>query len=266
MARSMFDGRDLLKASDAELIEIRRHKMGMVFQHFALLPHLTVLEQRRLSAGGPGRRPGDARGAGARGDRSRRADGPRALSIRASSRAASSSASASPASLAVEPEIWFLDEPFSALDPLIRREMQDELLRLQGVLKKTIVFITHDFDEAIRLADRIAIMKDGEVIQIGTPEELVLQPGDRLCRRIHPRCEPRQGHLGPQPDAADHARCRVMAARVAANAKIASFAAAIVGAGQPFAVIDGTGSPIGEVTPRAVIDLLAGRDRAESAA
>ncbi|TIU14826.1 MAG: glycine betaine/L-proline ABC transporter ATP-binding protein, partial [Mesorhizobium sp.] len=69
-----------------------------------------------------------------------------------------------------------LDEPFSALDPLIRREMQDELMRLQTMLHKTIVFITHDFDEAIRLADRIAIMKDGEVIQIGTPEELVVNP------------------------------------------------------------------------------------------
>ena len=74
--------------------------------------------------------------------------------------------------------------------------MQDELLRLQNVLKKTIVFITHDFDEAIRLADRIAIMKDGEIIQIGTPEELVMQPGDRLCRRIHPRRAARQSHLG----------------------------------------------------------------------
>jgi glycine betaine/proline transport system ATP-binding protein len=79
-------------------------------------------------------------------------------------------------SLAVEPELWFLDEPFSALDPLIRREMQDEFIRLQSVLKKTIVFITHDFDEAIRLADKIAIMKDGEVVQAGTPEEIVLHP------------------------------------------------------------------------------------------
>ena len=104
-------------------------------------------------------------------------------------------------SLAIKPEIWFLDEPFSALDPLIRREMQDELMRLQTMLHKTIVFITHDFDEAIRLADRIAIMKDGEIIQIGTPEELVRQPGDRLCRRIHPRRRPRQGDLGAQPDA-----------------------------------------------------------------
>src|SRR5690606_24691462 len=79
-------------------------------------------------------------------------------------------------SLAVGPDLWFLDEPFSALDPLIRREMQTELQRLQAVLKKTIIFITHDFDEAIRLADRIAIMKDGAVIQTGTPEELVLRP------------------------------------------------------------------------------------------
>ncbi|TGV63706.1 ATP-binding cassette domain-containing protein, partial [Mesorhizobium sp. M2D.F.Ca.ET.160.01.1.1] len=79
-------------------------------------------------------------------------------------------------SLATKPEIWFLDEPFSALDPLIRREMQDELMRLQTMLHKTIVFITHDFDEAIRLADRIVIMKDGEVIQIGPPEQLVVNP------------------------------------------------------------------------------------------
>ncbi len=79
---------------------------------------------------------------------------------------------------AVEPEIWFLDEPFSALDPLIRRQMQDEFLRLQRLLHKTIVFITHDFLEALRLADRIAIMKDGEIVQIGTPAEVVMQPAD----------------------------------------------------------------------------------------
>ena len=81
-------------------------------------------------------------------------------------------------SLATDPDIWFLDEPFSALDPLIRREMQNEFLRLQSVLQKTIVFITHDFDEAIRLADRIAIMQDGRIVQIGTPEDLILSPAD----------------------------------------------------------------------------------------
>ena len=82
----------------------------------------------------------------------------------------------------MEPDIWFLDEPFSALDPLIRREMQDEFLRLQSLLKKTIVFITHDFDEAIRLADRIAIMYEGEVVQFGSVEDLVLNPATDYVR------------------------------------------------------------------------------------
>src|SRR5260221_10409935 len=81
-------------------------------------------------------------------------------------------------SLAVDPALWFLDEPFSALDPLIRRQMQDEFLRLQRLLNKTIVFITHDMSEAFRLADRIALMRDGRIIQMGTPAELVRRPVD----------------------------------------------------------------------------------------
>ena len=170
-----FDGHDLLKISDAELIEIRRHQMGMVFQHFALLPHLTVLDNVAfpLSIQGIDRPTREKR---ARemielvGLRGREHFYPRELSGGQQQRVGIAR------SLAVEPEIWFLDEPFSALDPLIRREMQDELMRLQSVLHKTIVFITHDFDEAIRLADRIAIMKDGEIIQIGTPEQLVVNP------------------------------------------------------------------------------------------
>ncbi len=100
-------------------------------------------------------------------------------------------------SLAVEPELWFLDEPFSALDPLIRREMQDEFLRLQSVVKKTIVFITHDFDEAIRLADRIAIMKDGRVVQIGTPEDLVLHPADAYVAAFTRNVSQGQGACAP---------------------------------------------------------------------
>jgi glycine betaine/proline transport system ATP-binding protein len=87
-------------------------------------------------------------------------------------------------SLAIEPDIWFLDEPFSALDPLIRKEMQDEFLRLQGVLNKTIMFITHDFDEALRLADRIAIMKDGIIEQLDTPDNIVLHPATEYVRKF----------------------------------------------------------------------------------
>ena len=87
-------------------------------------------------------------------------------------------------SLAVEPDIWFLDEPFSALDPLIRKEMQDEFLRLQSLLHKTIVFITHDFDEALKLADRIAIMFNGSIEQIGKPEDIVLNPATQYVSKF----------------------------------------------------------------------------------
>src|SRR6476660_2442636 len=172
-----FDGRDLLKARETELIEIRRHKMGMVFQHFALLPHLTVLQNVAfpLSVQGVSKAQQTERAKAMIdlvGLKGREHHYPRELSGGQQQRVGIAR------SLAVEPEIWFLDEPFSALDPLIRREMQSELMRLQSVLKKTIVFITHDFDEAIRLADRIAIMKDGEIIQSGTPEQLVVSPAD----------------------------------------------------------------------------------------
>ncbi|RVA26855.1 glycine betaine/L-proline ABC transporter ATP-binding protein, partial [Mesorhizobium sp. M7A.F.Ca.CA.004.11.2.1] len=162
-------------------------------------------------------------------------------------------------SLATKPEIWFLDEPFSALDPLIRREMQDELMRLQTMLHKTIVFITHDFDEAIRLADRIAIMKDGEVIQIGTPEELVVNPAAdyvaEFTRDVDRAKVISARSLMRACDGSEHG------GTVAPEAKIASFSAGIVAANKPFAVVNGTGKPIGEVTPQAVIDLLAGIDR-----
>ncbi|MGJ8616074.1 MAG: quaternary amine ABC transporter ATP-binding protein [Sulfitobacter sp.] len=171
----LFDGSDLLRASDAELIEMRRHKMGMVFQHFALLPHLTVLQNVMfpLTVQGTHKTVATKR---ARevvelvGLKGREDYYPRELSGGQQQRVGIAR------SLVTEPDLWFLDEPFSALDPLIRREMQDEFIRLQAKLHKTIVFITHDFEEAVRLADRIAIMKGGEIIQIATPEELVLNP------------------------------------------------------------------------------------------
>ncbi|MCP5089090.1 MAG: betaine/proline/choline family ABC transporter ATP-binding protein, partial [Rhodobacteraceae bacterium] len=170
-----FSGQDLRSVSAKEMIEIRRHKLGMVFQHFALLPHLTVLQNVAfpLTIQGQKKTVAEAR---ARevislvGLEGRERNYPRELSGGQQQRVGIAR------SLAVEPELWFLDEPFSALDPLIRREMQDEFLRLQALLEKTIVFITPDFDEAIRLADRIAIMKDGAVIQVATPEKLVLSP------------------------------------------------------------------------------------------
>ncbi|SLN42618.1 Glycine betaine transport ATP-binding protein OpuAA [Roseovarius albus] len=177
------DGQDIMSLSEKELIELRRSKMGMVFQSFGLLPHRTVLENVAF--------PLEMRGQD-RHERRERAlevvklvglEGreeyfPRELSGGQQQRVGIAR------SLAIEPDIWFLDEPFSALDPLIRREMQDEFLRLQEMLGKTIVFITHDFDEALRLADRIAIMKDGAVEQCDTPDKIVMNPATEYVRKF----------------------------------------------------------------------------------
>ena len=169
------DGIDIMGLSDRELIALRRAKMGMVFQSFGLLPHRTVLDNVAFPLEMRGQDKHDRRSRALEVIKLVGLDGredyfPRELSGGQQQRVGIAR------SLAIEPDIWFLDEPFSALDPLIRKEMQDEFLRLQDMLGKTIVFITHDFDEAIRLADRIAIMKDGAVEQCDTPDQIVLNP------------------------------------------------------------------------------------------
>ena len=169
------DGENLLEMNSKKLIELRRNKMGMVFQSFALLPHKTVLENIAFPLIIKGL-PTEASIKKAMemvdlvGLKGRENYFPRELSGGQQQRVGIAR------SLAVEPDIWFLDEPFSALDPLIRKEMQDEFLRLQDSLHKTIMFVTHDFDEALRLADRIAIMKDGIIEQLDTTDNIVLNP------------------------------------------------------------------------------------------
>ena len=177
------EGMDLLTMSDKELIELRRSKMGMVFQNFALLPHRTVFENIAFPLQMRGMKRRDyvdraRRMIGLVGLEGRENNFPRELSGGQQQRVGIAR------SLAVEPDIWFLDEPFSALDPLIRKEMQDEFLRLQSLLNKTIVFITHDFDEALKLADRIAIMFNGRIEQIGRPEDIVLNPATDYVSRF----------------------------------------------------------------------------------
>lgn len=173
----LMDGQDLLSVGQGDLIDYRRHKMGMVFQNFGLMPHLNVLENVAfpLEIQGIPRKERLARAAAMIdlvGLEGREASFPRQLSGGQQQRVGIAR------SLAVEPELWFLDEPFSALDPLIRRQMQDEFMRLQRELHKSIVFITHDFLEALRIADRMAIMRDGQVVQIGRPVDLILNPAD----------------------------------------------------------------------------------------
>lgn len=185
----LIDGEDIVSMSDDQLVKVRRAKLSMVFQSFALMPHMTVLqnaafglemdgvaketrEQRALQAleqvgleawsesmpdelsGGMQQRVGLARG------------------------------------LAVDPDILLMDEAFSALDPLIRTEMQDELLKLQAKAKRTIVFISHDLDEAMRIGDRIAIMEGGKVVQVGTPEEILQNPADDYVRAFFRGVDP----------------------------------------------------------------------------
>lgn len=171
------DGADVLRMGAPELRELRRRKVSMVFQSFGLLPHRRVVDNVAYGL--------EVRGV-PRHERREQAMRmielvglggweyhlPRQLSGGMQQRVGLARA------LAVDPEIMLFDEPFSALDPLIRREMQDELLRLQASLHKTSLFITHDFAEALRLGDRIAIMRHGRLVQIGTPEELVLRPVD----------------------------------------------------------------------------------------
>jgi len=253
----IFEDQDLLKTSEKALIEIRRHKMGMVFQHFALLPHLTVLGNvafpLEIQGVDRAKREGRAREiielVGLQG---RETYYPRELSGGQQQRVGIAR------SLAVEPEIWFLDEPFSALDPLIRREMQDEFMRLQGVLRKTIVFITHDFDEAIRLADRIAIMKDGAIIQIGSPEELVTDPATDYVAEFT-REIPRAKVLSARSIMAPADPDAVYAGSVTAETKVQDLAAQVVDQDAPVAVTNGAGAVIGQLTRDAVLDVLVRR-------
>lgn len=179
----LFHGRDLRKMSKSELRDIRRKSISMVFQKFALFPHRTVLEnveygleiQKVAKAERRSRAMSSLELVGLKGWEDRYPD---QLSGGMQQRVGLARA------LANDPEILLMDEAFSALDPLIRRDMQDELVELQDKMKKTIVFITHDLDEALRIGDRIALMKDGELIQIGTPEEMLTQPADRYVERF----------------------------------------------------------------------------------
>ena len=175
------DGTDIVKMNQEELLKMRRSKMSMVFQHFGLFPHRTTVQnvEYGLEIGGveKGERNEKALKAieqvGLKGYENQR---PNELSGGMQQRVGLARA------LANDSEILLMDEAFSALDPLIRTNLQDELLELQSELKKTIVFITHDLDEALKLGDRIGILKDGQVVQIGTPEEILTNPADDYVR------------------------------------------------------------------------------------
>jgi glycine betaine/proline transport system ATP-binding protein len=248
----LVDGVDIMHLTTLELRHMRQNKMSMVFQKFALLPHRTVLQNAAMAL--------DIKGVAAV-EQEREAQKwlnrvglggyenhyPSQLSGGMQQRVGIAR------SLAVEPELWFLDEPFSALDPLIRREMQDEFIRLQALLHKTIVFITHDFDEAIRLADRIAVMKDGEVIQVATPEQLVLNPAtdyvEEFTRHIPRSKIVTIGSIMSLVKVTE-------GEKISASATVDAVSKLIVESKQALPVIDDKGQIIGSIGREAVINVL----------
>ncbi|MDA9967071.1 ATP-binding cassette domain-containing protein [bacterium] len=252
------DGQDLVAMNSKQLIELRRNKMGMVFQNFALLPHKTVLENIAFPLQVKGFSTDDSVKRAFEmvelvGLNGRENYFPRQLSGGQQQRVGIAR------SLAVEPDIWFLDEPFSALDPLIRKEMQDEFLRLQGVLNKTILFVTHDFNEALRLADRIAIMKDGVIEQLDTPANIVLHPATEYVRKFTEDV-PREKVLkiesvmDPIDDNTD-----LGSLRVSKDAIIETVAESVLTEHKHVAVVDGAGVIVGAVHASKVISMLFGK-------
>jgi glycine betaine/proline transport system ATP-binding protein len=160
-------------------------------------------------------------------------------------------------SLAVEPDIWFLDEPFSALDPLIRKEMQDEFLRLQEKLQKTIMFITHDFDEALKLADRIAIMKDGIIEQLDTPANIVLNPATEYVRKFTEEV-PREKVLVIEDVMDSSNKDNLGDIKVSKDDIIENVAEKILTQEKIVGVVDSNNNIIGSIKPSTIIDTVFG--------
>ena len=257
------EGEDILQMNSKQLIELRRNKMGMVFQSFALLPHKTVLENIAF--------PLQVKGVSTQDSMQRAKEMvdlvsltgrenyfPRELSGGQQQRVGIAR------SLAIEPDIWFLDEPFSALDPLIRKEMQDEFLRLQSVLGKTILFVTHDFDEALRLADRIAIMKDGIIEQLDTPANIVLNPATEYVRKFTeevPREKVLRIRSVMDPVIAGE---EVIDMKVSQDAIIETVAEAVLNSEKPVSVVDESGNAVGTLHASKVVNVLFGSHSGEA--
>ena len=251
-----FEGEDILKVDDKRLRELRKTRFSMVFQHFGLLPHRKVIDNIAYSLEINGIKK-DARHARANevielvGLQGYANAYPEQLSGGMQQRVGLARA------LAVDPQVLFLDEPFSALDPLIRRDMQQEVIRLHHELGKTMVFITHDLSEAVKVGDRIAIMRDGAIVQIGTPEDLVANPADEYVanfvrdiakshvltlKHLARKAEPGDATDGPE---------------LAANTIIRDAAQVILQSHKPVRVND-NGAALGIVSSEDVLRLISG--------
>ncbi len=252
------DHQDVLGLDSRGLRELRQTKLAMVFQHFGLFPHLTVIEN--VAYGLEVRRIG-------RNERLRRAAEFVALvGLEGRENAYPSELSGGmqqrvgiARALAVDPEILLFDEPFSALDPLIRTELQDELLRLQAEMKKTIIFITHDFAEAIRLGDRIVIMKDGEVQQTGNASEIVTAPANDYVRKFASQVPLYTVQTAGQAmnEASSEASARFAKGfGVAASTPLGELVDKMLNDGSSLPVVGPNGELLGELRPEAFIGAM----------
>ena len=255
------EGQDLLTLNNKELIELRRSKMGMVFQSFALLPHKTVLENIAFPLQIKGVKAEECISKAIEmvklvGLEGRENYFPRELSGGQQQRVGIAR------SLAVEPDIWFLDEPFSALDPLIRKEMQDEFLRLQEKLQKTIMFITHDFDEALKLADRIAIMKDGIIEQLDTPANIVLNPATDYVKKFTEEV-PREKVLTIEDVMDEMIEDNIGDLKILKDEIIERVAEKILTQDKSISVIDKNNKIVGSIDPNKIIRTVFGSRKTE---
>ena len=255
----IIDGEDIMAYNDAQLTELRRFRMSMVFQHFGLFPHRKVIDNISfgLEIRGMNKKQRKAKAmevlekVGLHGWADHY---PRELSGGMQQRVGLARA------MAVDPEILIFDEPFSALDPLIRREMQDELIKIQSEVHKTMIFITHDFLEAIKMGDHIAIMKDGEISQIGTPEEIVANPVDDYVREFTEDV-PRYKVLSVgkiMREASEGTRVNG-AVRVNQHAKLDSLIDTAIAAKGPLAVVDDDDKIVGEIDQSMILKAMDSR-------
>jgi glycine betaine/proline transport system ATP-binding protein len=254
----VIDGVDVTAADKQQLLDVRRHRVSMVFQHFGLLPHRTLVDNVAFGLELRGGEHGDKTARRAAAARTLELVGlggmsdykPHQLSGGQQQRVGLARA------LATDPAILLFDEPFSALDPLIRRDMQDEIVRLRRELNKTMVFITHDLSEALRLGDRIAIMRDGRFVQVGTPEEVVTGPADDYVRNFV-RDIPRS-HVVPVESVmtAGDGPC---GGEVARGTKVRDVVPMLAASDLPVAVVDG-GHRLGVVDRSAVLSVIAGQE------
>ncbi|MDH3634632.1 MAG: glycine betaine/L-proline ABC transporter ATP-binding protein [Gammaproteobacteria bacterium] len=255
----IIDGEDIMGYNGTQLTELRRFRMSMVFQHFGLFPHRKVIDNISfgLEIRGMDKKERKAKAlevlekVGLHGWADHY---PRELSGGMQQRVGLARA------MAVDPEILIFDEPFSALDPLIRREMQDELIKIQAEVRKTMIFITHDFLEAIKMGDHIAIMKDGVVVQIGTPEEIVANPVDDYVREFTEDV-PRYKVLSVgkiMRDASDAIRNNG-AQRVNEGAKLDSLIDLIIQTEGPLAVVNDEDRIVGEIDQAMILKAMDSR-------